>query len=227
MATFVRRSLLTAGILVAVTSAGCNMMALPFFLIPSFRLEQPKCKLASEDKEKQVRVMILAEMGLETQPDLVHFDGELARLLAHNMQEGFKSNKEKVTIVSTSKVERYKDDHPNWQSESATELGKHFHADYVIELEVGALSLFEKGSANQLYQGRISISMKVIDVHASGDNIVKYEEEYHCSHPQCPKPVGDNDLAQFKQKFLAVVAQELAWRFVAHPFDDETDMKNR
>jgi hypothetical protein len=229
MGTYGRRAVLGVGLLIAAMSTGCNVMALPFFLIPSLSDEKPKCNLVSKDKDKEVRVVILASMGLETQPELVRFDGDLSRLLAHNLQEAYKSRKEKVTIVATARVEKYKDEHPNWQSLSSTEIGKHFKADYVIELEVGSLSIYEKGSSNTLYQGRAGISIKVIDLNASDDTRVKFEEEYRCEFPRGgrPIPAGDNDIAQFKRRFINVAARELSWNFVAHPFDDETSMADR
>jgi hypothetical protein len=229
MATYGRRAILGAGCLIAAMATGCNMMALPFFLIPSLSDEKPKCDLVSKDKDKEVKVVILASMGLETHPDLVRFDTDLSRLLAHTLQEAYKARKEKVTIVSNSRVEKYKDDHPNWQALSDIEIGKHFHADYVIVLEIGSLSIYEKGSSNTLYQGRAGISVKVVDLNANDDNRVKFEEEYRCEFPRGgrPVPAGDNDLAQFKRRFLNVAARELSWNFVAHPFDDETSMADR
>src|SRR6266540_1521108 len=151
MATLRHSGLLTALALVlsAGLSAGCNMMALPYFLgLPGFEgKHDAKCKLASDDKEKEVKVLILASTGMETRPEFMRVDRDLAGMVAANLREGFKKNKEKVTLVPNSQVEKYKDDHPNWRRLDPMEIGKHFQADYVIDLEVNKITLYEPGSA--------------------------------------------------------------------------------
>ena len=73
-----------------------------------------------------------------------------------DLQAAFKPNKEKVTVIASNKVERYKDSHPDWQAISAVAIGKHFRADYVIELEVESVSLYE-GSGQQLLKTSVRV----------------------------------------------------------------------
>jgi hypothetical protein len=222
MTSFKRFAPITAILLIASLSAGCNLMALPFFLIPGENKHEAKYKLASDDKEKQVRVVILASAGLEMRPEFLKIDRELSRMLAAQLQEGFKQNSEKVTIVPTSQVERYKDEHPNWHTQDLEEIGKHFHADQVVNLEINSISLYEPGSSNTLYRGRASISVSVVDVHEPTEG-PKFRHEYTCEYPRArgPIPAGDGNAAQFRQMFLTVVAKELSWLFTSHPVDDD------
>src|SRR5260370_40236483 len=81
-------------------SIGCNLMALPFFLMPEAGGIKPKCKLSSEDKEKEVRVIILASSGVETRPEILSVARELRRLLAHPLQAASKSHKENSNGVA-------------------------------------------------------------------------------------------------------------------------------
>src|SRR5437588_7485894 len=99
---------LIAGLMVAAMACvtGCNIMAWPYFFMPGEHTIDPKCKLASEDKEKSVKVVILSSSGLELRPEFLRTDRELSRLLAVRLGEAFKHNKEKVTIVPTSHVEK-------------------------------------------------------------------------------------------------------------------------
>ena len=130
MAALKRCAGLAFVMVLAAVPAGCNVMALPFFLLPGMDPKHDaKFKLASADKEKEVRAMILTSAGLEIRPEFLKIDRELSRMMAMQLQEGFKSNKEKVAIVPTSQVEKYKDEHPNWHSVDPEEIGKHFHAD--------------------------------------------------------------------------------------------------
>jgi hypothetical protein len=210
-------------ILTAVVCSGCNMLALPFFLMTGMNPKHdPQCKLASEDKEKEVKVVILAYTGLETRPEFLRVDRELASLLARQLQQGFKENKEKVLIASITQIEKYKDEHPNWKAMDLEEIGTHFGADYVIDLGIESLSLYETGSGNQLYRGRATISIAVVDVHKPDEDPI-YREEYTCEYPKTrgPIPVSEGNPLQFRQAFLQHVAKQLSWRFTAHPVDED------
>jgi hypothetical protein len=215
-------------ILAAAACFGCNMLSLPFFLMTGMDPKhEPRCKLAAEDKTQEVKVLILASAGLETRPEFLRVDRELAGLLARQLQQAFKDNKENVLLVSTTKVEKYKDEHPNWRSLDVREIGRHFGADYVISLEINSLSMYEKGSGNTLYRGHADISVKVVDVSQTEEDTI-YDEEYSCEFPRTrgPIPVSDNSAQQFRQFFLTQVARELSWRFTAHPTKDDYSCMN-
>jgi hypothetical protein len=103
------------------------------------------------------------------------------------------------------------------------DVGKHFQADFVIDLEIGNLSLYEPGSANQLYRGQVDeINVRVVDVEKPEEGPI-YEEAYSCSYPKTrgPVPVTDGNARGFRQAFLSHIAKELSWRFTAHPTDDD------
>ncbi len=216
-----------AGVLVAALSCtGCNMMALPFFLIPGMDPKhEAKCKLEPHGNAKEVRVVLMSSSGLETRSEFLRIDRELSRLIYQQMEEGFKKNKEKVTVIPVSQVEKYKDDHPNWHALSPEEIGKHFRADYVIDLEINAMTLYEPGSANTLFRGHAEISLDVVDVYKSAEGPI-YKEEYTIDYPRArgPIPASEGNVQQFRQRFLGVVARELSWRFTAHLVEDDFRM---
>jgi hypothetical protein len=199
------------------------MLALPFFLLPGVADKaEAKCKLVSEDKEKEVKVLILAAGGLETRPEFLRVDKELSVLLSRQLQENFKNNKEKVTLVPTSHVEKYKDEHQNWRALPSAEIGKYFEADYVINLTINSVTLYEPGSANMLFRGNAAISIDVVDVSKGTEGAI-YEEEYSIEYPRRgPIPASDSNsnAAQFRLAFLNKMAQELSWRFASHPQED-------
>jgi hypothetical protein len=216
------RTILASLFLAVVLAMGCNLMALPYFLMPSDPSYPPPCKLASDDKEKTVRVAIQAWTGMETRPEFLKIDRELGLLLAQHLQESYKKNKEKVTIVPVSRMEKYKDDHPNWRQQEPQEIGKHFQADYIIDLDVGSITLYEPGSANTLFRGRAEVSIDVVDVHKASEGPI-FRKEYTCEYPRAkgPIPAGDSNVAQFRQAFLEVVAREISWLFTSHLVDDD------
>lgn len=228
MAAWIQRGCPAGLIVVAACSTGCNMMALPFFLLPgSDPKHEARCKLEPHDEHKDARVVILCASGLETRPEFLRLDQELGRLLYRQLEDGFKQNKERVTVAAISHVEKYKDDHPNWHSLSPEEIGKHFNADYVIELEINAVSLYEQGSANTLFRGHAEISIDVIDVHKPAEGSV-YREEYSIDYPRArgPIPASEASVSQFRQRFMSQVARELAWRFTAHLVEEDFKMND-
>jgi len=219
----------TAGLLVMVSlCTGCNLMSLPYFLLAGMDNKQDaKCKLTPVEKGHEVKVMVLATAGLEIRPEFLRVDRELSRKLCQVLEEGFKKNKEKVRVLPTSKVERYKDEHPAWHGKAPEEIGEHFAVDYVISLEINALSLYETGSSNTLFHGQCDITIDVVDVHKPSEGPI-YHEEFRMEYPRTtgPLPASDSNVAQFRERFLTRVARELSWRFAAHPVEDDHRMEN-
>lgn len=223
MATFTRKLTLGALLLMGALSAGCQLLALPYFFLPGMEpRSDPACPLVSKDKEKTVKVLILSQTALETRPEFLRVDRDLAQLLSQSMDDGFKKNKEKVVLVRNSLVEKFKDDHPNWKAMGAVEIGKHFKADYVIELDVNQITLYEPGSYNTFFRGRCDISIVVHDTYHSSEG-PKWTYEYSTEFPRARGPIdaGNGNVAQFRQKFLQVVAREISWNFTSHLLEDD------
>ncbi len=223
MATLSRNLLLAALIFTATLTAGCSLMSLPYFFLPDADPKtDPKCPLASKDKEKTVKVLILSQSSLDTRPEFLRVDRDLARMLSQSMGDGFKKNKEKVVMVRNSLVEAYKDEHPNWKVMGAAEIGKQFNADYVVEVAVNGISLYEPGSYNTFFRGRCDISVVVHDVHHTSEGAI-FSDEYVTEYPRARGPIdaSSGNPAQFRQKFLSVVARELSWYFTSHLVEDD------
>ncbi|HLN31464.1 MAG TPA: hypothetical protein VK395_27230 [Gemmataceae bacterium] len=223
MGSYLRYRTLVLLLIAAALGTGCNILALPFFLLPGMdpKYDAP-CKLASDDKDKEVNVVILASTELETRPEFLKVDRELSLLLCSQLEAGFKKNKEKVKLVKISKIEKYKDDHPNWHAMDAQEIGKYFRADYVINLEVNSLTLYEPGSVNTLFRGRADITIDVVDVHKPSEGPI-YKDEYTVEYPKTKGPISadSSNVNQFRQLFLKRVAKELSWRFTSHLVEDD------
>jgi hypothetical protein len=220
------RKALGALFLAASFCTGCNIMALPFFLLPGMDPKhEAEFKLTPPEKGKEVKIMILAATGLEARPEFLRVDRELSRKVCQNLEEGFKNNKQKIKVLPTSKVERYKDEHPTWRSKAPEEIGEHFGVDYVISLEINSLSLYEAGSANTLFRGHADVSIDLFDVHKTNEGPV-HRKEYRIDYPRTkgPMPASDSNVAQFREMFLNRVAKEISWLFAAHLVDDDFHM---
>lgn len=221
MAAPARRRLLALIALTILCTAGCNPVTSLYFMAMGFDPKiEPECKLSSDDKKKDVRVLVLTYSALETRPELLAADRELSVLVSQKLTEAFKENKEKVTILSPAKVQRYKDEHPNWQALGPDEIGKCFHADYVINLELSSLTLFDAHCYNQMLRGTAEISVTVHDMSKPGEEPI-FKTEYSTEYPKGRQvPVSDTSPQKFRLQFLTRVATDLSWYFTAHPVAD-------
>jgi hypothetical protein len=209
----------------AALCAGCDAGTMMYFLLPEAK-NPPELKgVASADK-KEVRVAILTYSPmLEARRELIQADCQLSQELAHQLRDLCEENGENVTIVNPRRVEEFKSANPNWKD--ATELGavgRRFQADYVIYVEINALSLYEPNSANQLYRGQANLAVTLVNVDKPDESAGPHQ--FSCTYPQArgPVPVDDSQPLEFRQKFLGFVAKRLTRLFTSssmHEYDVE------
>jgi hypothetical protein len=212
------------GLLGALACAGCDPGTLAYFMMPEPKEAAELRRLASDDKKKEVKVVILTYPAMEPQADLIQVDRQLTEVLARQMTELFKDNEEKVTVVSPRRVEDYKNQHPSRRGLDPLEVGQHFKADYVIYLEIVRMSLYEPGAGQQLLRGRAHISVSLVDVNHPDDTEEPREFTHvYPSDSMGPKAVdADTPPAQFRQQFLASIAHRLSYYFAPHPKRDRS-----
>jgi hypothetical protein len=224
MAAPSRRWQLAGLLLTTLACMACNPLTATYFLLvgmdPKF---DPAFKLWTGDKKKPDKVVILTSTPqLELRPELIGADRELAGLFAQQLEQNCVKNKEQILVASTSKVQKFKDEHPSWQSLSLEEIGKKLETDYIIELEIRELSLYENGSQNTFFKGRAAISVTVADIRKPGKNPV-FSDDYIGEFPksQGPRLASDTNPQRFRREFMTRVATDLSWLFTAHPTQDQ------
>jgi len=206
--------------------AGCDVLTMPYFLLQRWMGQDSKqppelLRVASEDKDKEVKVVILAYAGLESRPELITADRDLTTMLTQHLQRRFKEAKEKVTIVSPGEVQRFKDTHPNWYMD-LQETGKRFDADYLIYLQLESLSLYEVGSHNTLYHGRAEIEVSALDLHKPDQAPAR--KSYQVEFPQGrPVVADDSNPRMFQQAFLDHIAKDISRYFASYDFEELHD----
>lgn len=204
-----------------VVAAGCDLSALPYFLSGAdSRLPPDLMSLTPKDKDAQVHVVVLVHSGLLADPQLMTADREVTRRIIRALQDALHdpknkdTSKDSVKFTSASQIERYKDAHPDWHM-NLVEAGKHFHADFVIYLDMEALSLYENKSYNEMLHARADIALKVIDMHQPDDPVK--EKDLRCEYPRTsPVPVEDQRLDQFRNSFYQEIATQVCWLFARH-----------
>jgi hypothetical protein len=224
-----RRRWLLSSLLGALLFAGCDPATTLFFLMPEEK-EPPELKrLASQDKNKEVTVLILTYAAMDPPIQLLNADRQIAQMLAKQLTDLFQADKEKVVVVPPRKVDAYKSQHSSRRGLDPVEVGRHFKADKVIYLELTKLSLYEQGAGNQLLRGRAEINASVVDVQHPDDTDDPQPLHYVYpadSHGPAAEDL-DTPLPVFRQRFLAYVAKRLSWAFAPHAkHDREVEVEN-
>jgi hypothetical protein len=200
--------------------AGCSFPGAMYFLMPEAKEPAEYKKLASEDKKKEIKVVIWTYAPLDTREEFIRVDHQFAELLARQINQLSKDNDEKVTIVSPRKVEVYKNEHPEWTSIDPEKVGRYFQADYVINVEIGKISLYEPNTHETLLRGRAHFLIKLVDVNHPDDS--PSPRRFTHTYPSEVKIVDGSDMDRFgfRDVFLDHAARHLAFYFVDHPKRD-------
>jgi hypothetical protein len=227
MTAIVRRTMWLALLAAAAPlCAGCDVATLAYFLMPEAKNPPEMKQIASEDK-KEVRVLILTYSPmLETRPEFIQADRQLSQELARQLCEMCKDNGEYVAIVNPRQVEEFKSSHPNWKDTAdIADVGRQFKADRVIYIEINSLSLYEAGSANQLYRGQANLAVSLFDVHKPDESVGP--RQFSCTYPDSRGPVPADDMQplQFRQAFLGSVAKRLTRYFTSSPISARYDVE--
>jgi hypothetical protein len=223
MAAFKRFGLIAGVFVAAGLTTGCNLLSLPFFLFgPEPRTDAEMKQIGSKEKRDEVTVLVLTYAGAETRPEFIKVDRDLAARIAEEMRAAFQYNSEKVKVVSTSKVEKFKQEHANWQTMELADIGKRFNADWVVyvELDNETLSLYERGSAREMYRGHADYTVTLLNVHDPEEGTKRKQFSY--TYPKDDRGIQASDTTAllFKQKFLDQIARKVAWCVTSHPTRD-------
>ncbi|MCI0685223.1 MAG: hypothetical protein L0Y71_24250 [Gemmataceae bacterium] len=204
-------------------SIGCNPGSLSMLLVPfSDDRIPPKCPLATK---KEVTVCVVPNFAtLETRPEVIPAEAELAELFAQQLRKRAEVNRERIRVVPPAKVRSYQN-RADFASRSLYDVGKHFEADYVISLEITNLALYEKASHNTLYRGNTEIAVNVVDMKQPAGEGTIFTEHYRREYPSSgPRDASDGSVARFRAIFLNTVATDLARLFTAYPSDERRAM---
>jgi len=219
--TLLRRCLGMGLCAVAVFAAGCNILSLPFFIMGPEPSVPPSLKrLATDDKDKRVKVAIIAASNIDVRSELTRVDRELAAQTVKHLSELCKYNDENVVVVPVNVIERYKTDHPDWDHPlDLVRIGQDLKVRYVVYMEINALSLYVPKSNNQFYQGETDI--KITLVNARKPDELPEEDHFHEIYPESPRSTFDDpNPVAFRQEFLDQIAKKISWKFTKHKSED-------
>ena len=207
--------------LAAVFSFGCSPLTTIAFLLHKDDKLPAEVPLKSKDKDapkkETITVAILAsQQGSVADPEFARVDQQLSRELAKILPEYAKPMKQKIEVVTPTKVDQFKVANRNWRTMKAGEIGKKLGADFVLDMSLSGITIFQPNSANQIYEGRAVASVDVYDVSDPAAEPTHYE--HHFTHPKTGFiAVDERPVSRFRTEFVAKLAKELALKHVEHP----------
>lgn len=205
--------------LAAVLTIGCNpLQTVAFFLhkddkIPAQYPIRPK-EGPKKDRDEEITLLVLIGHGGGVPQEFAGADRELASILAKRFPECGKENKEKYAVVPPAKLDEFKIYNPNWKTLHPAEIGKKLGADYVIDVTVSHVGIYQPGSGREVYEGRAEVTGDVYDVAAGpGEPLHRYAVQH--LYPKTGMIATSNlPLSRFKQRFLETLAQDVIQKHI-------------
>jgi hypothetical protein len=206
----------------AVCTAGCNILSLPFFVFgPEPTVEPSMKRLATDEKDRKVKVAVIASSNMDLRSELTRVDRDMANMVVKRLTELCKYNEENVVVTPVNTVERYKTEHPDWDHPlDLARIGQDLRVRYIIYLQIDALSLYVPKSNNQFYQGESDIKVTLVNVRRPDDP--PEEDICHEIFPESPiSTFDDPNPVAFRNRYLDHVATKIAWKFTKHKSEDD------
>jgi len=214
-----RGRIVAAILLLIVASFGCNPLLLPMQLLnlnktrPSEYGFYEKARKAKDKKD--IKIAVLTYRGRGLSPEYIGAERTLTTLFVAALKAGFAQNKERVTIVPTAEVEKFKQKNDDWRAMEPHEIGAKLGVDFVVDVELASLSLYEPGS-RLLFRGHCEIPLRVMDSDPNSETPEFFAHPYSTDYPGSGVTVpADQDMNadKFQNQFLTKVATELTGLF--------------
>ena len=211
--------------LVVVASIGCNPLNTIAFMFAKdekvlaryplvFAKDGPK-----KDKDEVV-VLLLPHVAPGTAPTFFNTERELVAELARIMPDMAKENKNKLKlkILSPALVDKFKTANPNWRKLNAMEVGQKLSADFVLEIELKGLQLYQPNTGQEkIFEGRGEVTVNIYEIDAEGGT---FKDSYPISFAHPRDRIVRSSLSmsesEFKKQYIEGLAQEIAQRHVDH-----------
>ena len=200
------------GTLAVVLTIGCNPLATVSGTGYRYPVQPARCPFVPKEgaeKDDEILVALFVSQSTGQSFDFAGAENTIASEMARKIPELAKENKQKVAVIPTSKVNQFKFKNPTWKDMHASAWGKALGVDYVLEIHLDKLSLYQPGSRNQLFEGRAEVSVFMYDVEEGVAEPKSYTYPY--SFPKTGfRDATSIPLGTFKKDFLERLALELA-----------------
>ena len=214
-----RRALLAAGLagLGTVAGVGCsNPAASMYFLFRGDEKVPAEHPLPVKGEKKEVVVAFLTSASGTLPMDFAGVDRDLGTLVGKAMTEATKDDKVVVRVIDPAKVDKAKAaPGRDWRTVPPGELGRQVGADYIIDLTVTGMGIYQPEFGKEYFSGKADVAVNVYDC-AAKEGV--YRQYTHTSKYPTKSTEGVTP-AGYRQAFLQRLANEVAWRHVPHVAD--------
>lgn len=212
--------------LVAVFGAGCNPFA-PLLFTAYLTGADMEQRIQYKFPDDCRRVAVVSYVPYAARADMGHFDRDLNEKVARSIFGYFESKKinHRKEVVKASRVHEWQAQHPNWMNMDPGEIGRALNVDYLVFMEVGALSLYEECSNRTLYKGHAELMVKVYRITPEMHEVAYANPMLIVDFPSKDRsiPVDNISFPNFRDRFVDNVAKRLSWVFVPHETSEEFD----
>lgn len=140
-------------------------------------------------------------------------------LLAESLARELRARVKRLDLVDLAQVRSLADSRPDFDSMTRAEIGRHFKADLVVELELSEFTL-GKSDSDLVLRGQAVGTLRAADVHQDGK--VLWQDLVDYTYPKTrPLVLGEVDRRTFLAAFRQRLAQHLARRFYDYPYTEE------
>lgn len=206
----------------SIFAFGCNPLSTISFLTQSDPVKKAEYPLTFEKGPKKgkdpvvVAVFVGSSPGIS--PSFAGCEGKLASGIAKQLPEMCKDNKEnkqKIAVVEPSMVNRFKMNNPKWKVMHPSEWGRKLNVDFVMDIQLEKMSLYQPNSCNQLYEGTAEVTVDIYDV----DEGPAAEPKHHYVLPFRYPHTGALDASnipesRFRQDYMEHLASEISMKHV-------------
>lgn len=201
------------GTFAVVCAIGCNPLHTIGFLTHKDVKVPAEAPLEFKDgpkkKKEEVVVALFVSQGSGQSPEFAGAEAVLASEICKKLPELAKENKQKVVVVAPKDVNKFKYENPNWKFMHPTAWGMKLKADFVLDIHLDRMNMFQPGSQNNLYEGRADVTVDMYDVDA-GPVEAKHSYVHTFAYPKTGfRDATAKPVTAFRREFLEQLAIEV------------------
>ncbi len=212
------------GAFLAWLSIGCSPQTLTMLVLPfQDNKKDPEYKLFAADKE--IVLVVMANFASrQLQPEIMSADHELADSVAQHLRKRSTENKHTLKIVPQADVRSFALKQLAAEGDvTPHEIGKHFKADFVLDMTIDEFGLFKKGAYPKMYGGHARINLFLYDAKTKDEDAPVFRKSFvsdYSGSKGIPLEVGNSNPAEFRQLYMRRLGRDISRLLVAFPMDE-------
>ena len=170
-------------------------------------------KDAQRSAEQQQKIEEKYANAMSMDPAFAGAERELATLIAQRMTAETAKDDHPIRIIEQSKIDKLKHQPGrDWRTLNMAAEGKKLGADYVIDLTLNSMSIFQPEFGREFYQGRAQLQVVVWDTDKPD---APYQDYFHPAIGE-QQSTATKSPAGYRKFFINKVAAEVAHRHIPH-----------